>query len=66
MRFEILLKSSLFDPIGNEDVCIALLRVVSVRAEDEMFSIASEHRESIERLVESYLLESRSVDVDQK
>jgi hypothetical protein len=52
------------DPIGDEDVGVALFRRVAVRAEDDLLAVGREHREAVEGVVERDAFQPRTVDVD--
>ena len=52
-----LLFGELLLPVGNEHVCLARLVGVTIRCPHELLSIGTEHRKSVERLVERDLLE---------
>src|SRR5499426_4388761 len=54
----------LLDPIGDEDVGVALFRRVAVGAEDDLLAVRREHREAVEGVVERDAFQPRTVDLD--
>jgi hypothetical protein len=52
------------DPIGDEDVGVALFGRVAVRAEDGLLAVGQEHWEAVEGVVERYALKPRDIDID--
>src|SRR5436305_885760 len=53
----------LLDPVGDEDVRVALDLSVAVRGEGEFLPVGREHGEAIEGRVEGYLLQTCAVHI---
>src|SRR2546423_2707337 len=53
-------------PIGDENIRLVRLRVVSIRRPNDLFSVSTEHRKTIEGRSSRHLLESGSVGIDKE